>query len=167
MSKGALRQRTKITVPNELRKDIQKLGNEVAKNISRKASELITEEYQYIITQFYSSYTPSYYHRSDTLRDYSYKPYFRSLNNHYNKYIGGVEFTPERMDYVGYTAPPEEILSYALQGYHGHPSLDIHTGLMPYEHMLRFRDSVLTHIDTWADWAIVTAKHSKPFKTFY
>lgn len=161
------RTRSKIIVPKELKKDIQNLGNEVAKNIAKKSCELITEEFSTTIAQFYSDYSPTFYQRTDTLRDYSYQPYFRSLNGHNNKYIGGVEFTPERMDNPRYSASPINILSYALEGFHGHPSLGITTTPAPYFHIERFRDSILTNITLWSDWAIEKAKHSKPFKTFY
>lgn len=144
----------KITIPNELKKDLQKFGNQVAKNIAITVRDTLTQEYAYAVDQFYAAYTPTQYQRHWELRN-SYKPYYR--NPHGTRYHGGVEITADKMADV-HSADNDFILSCALSGYHGQPSLGIYTPPWIYDHIENYRNSLFGFIEIIANDAIKKAK---------
>ena len=144
----------KITIPDDLKKDIQKFGNNVAKNIAIIAREELTKEYALAIEEFYNSYTPIQYERKWQLRK-SYRPYYK--NPHGTRYHGGVEITTDKMKDV-HSDPNEVVLGYALSGWHGNPNRGIYTHPPIYEHIENYRDLFFGYIDVVADDAISKAK---------
>ena len=58
----------KIEIPKDLKSDIQKFGNNIAKNIALAARDAITTEYAIAIEEFYNAYTPLQYERKWQLR---------------------------------------------------------------------------------------------------
>lgn len=144
----------KIDIPQELKSDIQKFGNNVAKNIAIQAREEITKEYAFSVEAFYDSYDPQQYERTWQLRK-SYRPYYR--NPHGTRYHGGVEICTDKMKDT-HADSNEEVLSYALSGWHGHPNRRIYTPPYIYEHVERFRDTLFGYIDIIAGNAIEEAK---------
>lgn len=144
----------KITIPEDLKRDIQKFGNNIAKNIAITAREEITKEYAIAVEEFYNAYTPLQYERKWQLRK-SYRPYYR--NAHGTRYHGGVEICTDKMKDV-HSDSNEIVLSYALSGWHGNPNRGIYTPPYIYEHVENFRDILFGYIDVIAGDAISKAK---------
>jgi len=144
----------KITIPEDLKKDLQLLGNTVAKNIAIFARDSITSEYANAIEMFYNSYTPEQYERKWQLRK-SFRPYYR--NPHGTRFHGGVEITTDKMRDV-HNDSNEVVLSYALSGWHGHPNRHIYTPPSIYEHVENYRNLLFGYIDLIAEDAITQAK---------
>ncbi len=144
----------KITVPNELKEDLQKFGNQIAKNIATSVRDALTQEYRYAVSRFYDAYTPIQYKRHWELYN-SYKPYYR--NPHGTRYHGGVEITAEKMADV-HSADNNLVLSSALSGFHGQQSLGIYTPPWIYEHVENYRNVLFGYIELIADDAINKAK---------
>ena len=147
----------KIEIPKELKSDMQKLGNNIAKNIAIEAREAITNEYVYAVEEFYNSYTPQQYERTWQLRK-SYRPYYK--NPHGTRFHGGVEICIDRMKDT-HADSNEEVLGFALSGWHGHPNRGIYTPPYIYEHVERYRDVLFGYIDEIAAKAIEKAKKEK------
>ena len=144
----------KITIPEDLKEDIQKFGNNIAKNIAIIAREELSREYALAIEEFYNAYTPMQYERKWQLRK-SYRPYYK--NPHGTRYHGGVEITTDKMRDV-HSDPNEIVLGYALSGWHGNPNRGIYTHPPIYEHIENYRDLFFGYIDIVADDAISKAK---------
>lgn len=144
----------KIEISQDLKDDIQKFGNNIAKNIAITAREELTKEYANAIEQFYNSYTPQQYERKWQLRK-SYRPYYK--NPHGTRYHGGVEITTDKMKDV-HSDPNEVVLGYALGGWHGNPNRGIYTHPPIYDHIENYRDLFFGYIDLVAEGAISKAK---------
>lgn len=147
----------KIEIPKELKNDIQKFGNNIAKNIAIEVREEITKEYAFAVEQFYNSYSPLQYDRTWQLYK-SYRPYYR--NPHGTRYHGGVEICTDKMKDT-HADSNEEILGFALSGWHGHPNRGIYTPPYIYNHIERYRDVLFGYIDEIANKAINKAKKEK------
>ena len=144
----------KIEVPKDLKSDIQKFGNSIAKNIALTVRDAITAEYAIAVEEFYNAYTPLQYERKWQLRK-SFRPYYR--NPHGTRYHGGVEITTDKMKDV-HNDSNEMVLSYALGGWHGNPNRGIYTPPYIYEHVANYRDTLFGYIDLIAEDAIEKAK---------
>lgn len=144
----------KIEISSDLKKDIQKYGNNIAKNIAIEAKEKLTSEYRYSVEEFYNSYTPEEYERTWQLRK-SYRPYYR--NAHGTRYHGGVEICVDKMKDT-HSEPNEIVLGFALSGWHGHPNRGIYTPPYIYEHVEHYRDILFDYIDLIAAHAIEKSK---------
>ena len=147
----------KINIPDDLKYDLQKFGNNIAKNIAVAARESITSEYASAVEEFYNSYTPEQYERKWQLRR-SFRPYYR--NPHGTRYHGGVEITTDKMKDV-HQDSNEVVLSYALGGWHGNPNRGIYTHPPIYDHIEKYRDVFFGYIDLVAEDAIAKAKKEK------
>lgn len=147
----------KIEFPDELKKDMQSFGNEIAKNIAIFTREELTKEYGIAVEEFYNAYTPKQYERKWQLRK-SYRPYYR--NPHGTRFHGGVEITIDKMKDV-HDADNIIILSNALSGYHGPENLGIYTPPWIFEHVINYRDLLFGMIDFIAEDAIKKAKKQK------
>ena len=147
----------KIEIPKDLKLDIQKFGNNIAKNIAIEARESITNEYAFAVEEFYNSYTPQQYERTWQLRR-SYRPSYK--NPHGTRYHGGVEICTDKMKDT-HVDSNEEVLGFALSGWHGNPNRDIYTPPYIYEHVKKYRDVLFWYIDEIADKAISKAKKEK------
>lgn len=147
----------KIEIPKDLKTDLQKFGNNVAKNIATYVREAIVSEYANSIELFYNSYTPIQYERKWQLRK-SFRPYYK--NPHGTRYHGGVEICTDKMKDV-HKDSNEVILGYALSGWHGNPNRGIYTAPPIYDHIVQYRDILFGYIDIIADDAIQKAKKEK------
>lgn len=147
----------KILIPKDLKDDLQKFGNNIAKNIALIARDSITMEYANAVEQFYSSYTPEYYIRKWQLLK-SYRPYYR--NPHGTRYHGGVEITTDKMKDV-HKDSNEVVLSLSLSGWHGHPNRGIYTHPPIYSHIQNYRDMLFGYVNFLAQDAISNAKKEK------
>lgn len=141
-----------IYVSKNLIKDIEKYGNNIAKNIALSAKKELVEEYAYSVEQFYASYTPIYYNREWQLRR-SYKPYYR--NPHGNRFYGGVEITSQKMKHDDNN---EYILNNSLYGFHGSPDLGIWTPPYILNHVLNFHNILFGMIENYVNSAITIAQ---------
>lgn len=147
----------KIEIPAELKTDIQKFGNNIAKNLAIEFREKLTSEYRYSVEQFYNSYSPLKYERTWQLYK-SYRPYYR--NPHGTRYHGGVEICTDKMKDT-HVDSNEEVLGYALSGWHGNPNRGIYTPPYIYEHVINYRDVLFGYVDFIAIDAIKRAKKEK------
>ena len=153
----------KITIPKDLEKDIQQLGNNVAREIAIRAREELTQCYIDAIELFYELYNPKRYERTWELRN-SYQKYY--TNSHGNIFYGGVKITDERME-EKHQDPDYEVLDLAIHGWHGHPSEDIYIAPEPYDLVTEYRDDILNNIKSWGDDAIKNAKTKYNYKLLF
>ena len=135
----------KMDFLNDLKSDVSKFVHNFSSNLAHKISDEMAKEYQYVIDRFYSEYDPEYYvrHSKRGMRpglEKTYRKYY--TNKHNSIYYGGIEISPDRM-YDDYRDSKEDVLSSFLSGYHGRPSAGIESSLLPYKHMLRFRDQLI------------------------
>ena len=135
----------KMDFLNDLKGDVEKFAHKFSSGLAHKISDAMAEEYQYVIDKFYSEYDPEYYvrHSERGMKpglNKTYKKYY--TNKHNSIYYGGIEISPDRM-YDDYRDSKEKVLSSFLDGYHGRPSAGIESSLLPYKHMLRFRNQLI------------------------
>ena len=135
----------KMDFLNDLKNDVSKFAHNFSSNLAHKISDEMAKEYQYVIDRFYSEYDPEYYvrHSERGMKpglNKTYKKYY--TNKHNSIYYGGIEISPDRM-YDDYRDSKEKVLSSFLNGYHGRPSAGIESSLLPYRHMIRFRDQLI------------------------
>lgn len=139
---------------NKTKKELEQKAIQKAKELSVEARELLTEEYLYVVTNFYSEYSPKYY--------------LRHFNNHYDlngllksgmgktfskyhkqrglRFSGGICISTEKM-YKDYQNPQIDVLNSFLNGYHGHPSLGIYSSINTYEHMQKYKNFLLIEFE--------------------
>ena len=144
----------KITIPTDLRKDIEDFGNNVNKYLSKTIRDEIVREYKNAVEHFYASYTPLYYRRKWQLRK-SYRPLYK--NPHKTKAHAGIIITPDRMKDV-HKDDNATVLGYALEGWHGNPVRGIFTTPAIYSHIQKYRDIVFSNIDSYAGDCVAKAK---------
>ena len=112
----------------ELKKEIKDYLKTYAYTYTKEASEELTKTAQYAIEAFYADYEPNWYHRTDDLRDNSYKSYH---HNNGRRYYGGVRISADKMSpYMnGWNSEPTspEIIVYSAweHGWHGHSNREI------------------------------------------
>ncbi len=143
----------KIIIPNSLKKDIKKYAENIAKSMAKSVRDDMKKEYLYVIEKFYAEYTPKYYFRWDELWN-TYEPYY---HNSSPNFYGGIILTANGMTESLYHNRNSAYTSF-LNGYHGHPSLGIYSKIRPYEHMIRYRDNIISHIDIYNTKAINEAR---------
>ena len=73
----------------------------------------------------------------------TFKKYYK--NPHNTIYYGGIEITSDNM-YDDYRDSKEKVLSSFLNGYHGRPSAGIESSILPYKHMLKFREQLINDL---------------------
>ena len=135
----------KMNFLKDLKNDVSKFAHNFSSNLAHKISDEMAKEYQYVIDSFYSEYDPEYYvrHSARGMRpglEKTYKKYY--TNKHNSIYYGGIEISTDRM-YDDYRDSKENVLNSFLNGYHGRPSAGIESSLLPYRHMLRFRNQLI------------------------
>lgn len=135
----------KMNFLKDLKSDVAKFTHSFSSNLAHKISDEMANEYQYVIDRFYSEYDPEYYvrHSERGMRpglEKTYKKYYK--NPHNSIYYGGIEISPDRM-YDDYRDSKEDVLNSFLNGYHGRPSAHIESSLLPYKHMIRFRNQLI------------------------
>ena len=131
-----------------LKSDIRMLSHALSSNLAHKISDEMAEEYQYVIERFYSEYDPEYYvrHSERGMKpglNKTFKKYYK--NPHNTIYYGGIEITSDNM-YDDYRDSKEKVLSSFLNGYHGRPSASIESSILPYKHMLKFRERLINEL---------------------
>lgn len=131
-----------------LKNDVKMLSHALSSNLAHKISDEMAEEYQYVIERFYSEYNPEYYVRHSERGmnpglNKTFKKYYK--NPHNTIYYGGIEITSDNM-YDDYRDSKEKVLSSFLAGYHGRPSAGIESSLLPYKHMLKFREQLVNEL---------------------
>ena len=131
-----------------LKNDVKMLSHALSSSLAHKISDEMAEEYQYVIERFYSEYDPEYYvrHSERGMKpglNKTFKKYYK--NPHNAIYYGGIEITSDNM-YDDYRDTKEKVLSSFLDGYHGRPSAGIENSLLPYKHMLKFRERLINEL---------------------
>lgn len=135
----------KIDFIDTLKSDVMMLSHALSSGLAHKISDEMVEEYQYIIERFYSEYDPEYYVRHSQRGmapglNRTFKKYYK--NPHNTIYYGGIEITSDKM-YNDYRDSKEDVLNSFLNGYHGRPSARVESSLLPYRHMLKFREQLI------------------------
>lgn len=133
---------------NTLENDIRMLSHSLSSNLAHKISDEMAEEYEYVIERFYGEYKPEHYKRHSDRGlvpglTKTYKKYYK--NPHNVIYYGGIEISSDKM-YNDYHDSKDEVLESFLEGYHGRPSARIESSLLPYQHMLNFREELITEL---------------------
>ena len=138
----------KMDFMDALKNDVNMLSHALSSNLAHKISDEMAEEYQYVIERFYGEYSPEYYVRHSERGmmpglNKTFKKYYR--NPHNTVYYGGIEITSENM-YNDYHDSKEKVLSSFLDGYHGRPSAGVESSLLPYRHMLKYREQLINEL---------------------
>ena len=138
----------KMDFMDALESDIKMLSHSLSSNLAHKISDEMAQEYQYVIDRFYSEYNPEHYKRHAERGivpglNKTFKKYYK--NPHNTIYYGGIEITSDRM-YDDYHDSKDVVLSSFLNGYHGRPSVGIESSILPYKHMLKFRDQLINEL---------------------
>ena len=131
-----------------LKNDVKMLSHALSSNLAHKISDEMAQEYQYVIERFYSEYDPEYYvrHSERGMKpglNKTFKKYYK--NPHNTIYYGGIEITSDNM-YDDYRDSKEKVLSSFLAGYHGRASAGIESSILPYKHMLKFRERLINEL---------------------
>lgn len=131
-----------------LKSDVKMLSHALSSSLAHKISDEMAEEYQYVIERFYSEYNPEYYvrHSERGMKpglNKTFKKYYK--NPHNTIYYGGIEITSDNM-YDDYRDSKEKVLNSFLNGYHGRPSVGIESSILPYKHMLKFRERLVNEL---------------------
>ncbi len=110
-----------------LERDIQNYCKNIAKHITRKIADELTETTQSAINKFYS-YKPKYYDRYGNFQ-YVYKRYHKS---HGNSFTGGVELLVDEIPnvYTGSESDPLHVFDRVYSGLHGIASLQGYAPIM-------------------------------------
>lgn len=148
----------------DLKSDLKLAEQNLTKDVAIQIRDDLTETTRLSIELFYASYPPKYYNRHFyNLRRYSYKKYY--VNSHYKKYYGGVEMTPNDMDWIYKSANPEYIYTSVIEkGMHGwvnsktpHPP---QMNISPLEMILKRKKYIINHIDKYINKAVSKQKKS-------
>ena len=134
-----------IEIPDGIISELQNYGKQIAKNLACTFRDELCREYQSTIAQFYGAYTPRQYQRKGQLHQ-SFRPYYTFA--HGTRYHGGVEITAGNMGAV-YHDSPAEVLSTAISGFHGRPSLGIFTAPAPYDHMIQYQELLWANCEAY------------------
>ena len=151
----------KMDFIDALENDCKMLAHGISSNAAHKISDEMAREYQYVIDKFYSEYDPEYYKRHSSRGmtpglNKTYKKYYK--NPHNTIYYGGIEITSDYM-YDDYHDSKDAVLSSFLNGYHGRPSLGIESSLLPYKHMLKFREILIRDLESGNSTLLSYAKN--------
>lgn len=100
----------------EFAKDLEKWITSYTNAYCNKAADLLTQQAKLCILNFYNSYNPLYYYRTDDLLNNSYKRY--KHNN--GKYVyGGVRISANEMQSYKKTSAKTVLGMTFFHGYHG------------------------------------------------
>lgn len=125
----------------DLRKALEKEGQEKCKKCAIEAREMLSKEYERIIGIFYSEYEPQYYKRH--IKGGMYKTFTKHYkNSHGSVYSGGIIISSDKM-YDDYRGTKENVLGSFLEGYHGPVTVGIKSSITPLDHMLKYRDLLI------------------------
>lgn len=143
--------KNEFRLSNATKQELKKKAEQKAKELAIEARERMTEEYLYVISNFYSEYKPLYYdrHFNDNYDDYSLKQsglghtfekYYK--NSHNTSFSGGICISTENM-YSDYSTSQSNVLNSFLNGYHGPSFLNIDSSIETYRHMIRFKELLI------------------------
>lgn len=158
----------KMDFIDALENDCKMLAHGISSNVAHKISDEMAREYQYVIDRFYGEYEPEYYKRHSKRGmvpglNKTYKKYYK--NPHNTIYYGGIEITSDNM-YDDYHDSKDAVLSSFLNGYHGRASLGIESSLLPYKHMLKFRDILINDLESANSTLLSYAKNKAKRLTY-
>ena len=148
-------------IMSDLESDIKLMSHTISSDLAHQISDKMAEEYQYVIDRFYSEHDPKHYTRhadrgmTPGLQK-TFKKYYK--NPHNTIYYGGIEISSDYM-YNDYHDSSEEVLSSFLSGYHGREIAGIKSSLLPYKHMLKFRDKLLRDLKSGNNALFLSAKN--------
>ena len=154
--------KTKVTVSQNLIKDLRKYAQNIAKNMAISVREEMCKQTKDAIDAFYNDYDPEYYKRTYNLKDNTYEPYYS--NAHGNVYRGGVTLSYDNWN-NNYNGPDEYIFNLTLgEGLHGLPWQSSkgeeipRTIPTPIDRIEDAMDSILDNIKLYEDKAMAFAK---------
>lgn len=138
----------KLDFVNTLKQDLHMLSHSISSSLAHKISDEMAQEYQYVIDRFYSEYSPEYYRRHADRGmkpglEKTFKKYYK--NPHNTIYYGGIEISSDNM-YNDYHDSEDKVLSSFLNGYHGRPNAGIESSLLPYKHMIKFKERLINEL---------------------
>jgi hypothetical protein len=109
----------KLNLDENYFKEMQSLGNDIAKNLAIVFREKLTERYKYSVNGFYSSYQPKFYHREYQLFKAG-SPFYQKYNSG-ETFRGGVLIDSSLMhyEYPKKHTSSDYILGISLEGIHG------------------------------------------------
>ena len=133
-----------IKLNTKLKKQIENMGKEIAKNVAIYIRDDLTNTYELAIDKFYDEYKPLQYKRTGEFK----KSYVKYNSNQYSglSYLAGVKISTERMKLDNYSSTNEEVVGYAIDGWHGHPSKHILYKPSAYEIVMKRRRFVFDNI---------------------
>lgn len=147
----------------KLTKDLEKWIESYSNAYCDKAADLLTEAARISIQNFYDSYKPLYYNRTDDLMNNSYKRY---KHNNGKTIYGGVRISPDNMQPYGKTDAGTVLGMTFFHGYHGkifnetygYPyNVGLHYSYAPYYMMQQYMGSPKFHKNI-NDYATSVAK---------
>ena len=146
---------------NGLKSDMKQMSHAVSSELAHQISDTMVQEYLYVIDRFYSEYDPEHYmrHADRGMRpglQKTFKKYYK--NPHNTIYYGGIEISNDKM-YDDYHDPNDKVLSSFLEGYHGRSIAGIKSSLLPYKHMLKFRDKLVKDLKSGNNALFLFAKN--------
>ena len=141
-----------LTLDQTGKRELFMYAETLAKKYAHKAADMMTKKYSDIMHAFYTeklfrdgtSSTPKYYNRTENLMNTSFKKYYVNLGRGY--YRGGVVIDSGMMGNVGYSGTNEQVLSSALAGFHGAPSLGIQGEIRPQEMIDEYRKDLVDEL---------------------
>ena len=158
--------KSKVEIPKELKDDLKKYAQNVAKYTATAIRDEVAEEFRFVIERFYDDYDPKYYIRQNGLYR-TYSKYYK--NSHGSVYYGGIMVSTENMypgnvtgagskyEY-GYRGTQEQVLESFYNGFHGVPTLGILSTPSPREHMENYIITLANNISYYNEKAIEKAK---------
>lgn len=148
-------------IVNDLKSDMKLMSHTISSDLAHQISDKMAEEYQYVIDRFYNEYSPEYYKRHadrgmEPGLQKTFKKYYK--NPHNTIYYGGIEISSDRM-YDDYHDSKDKVLKSFMEGYHGRPIAGIESSLLPYKHMLKFRNKLLKDLKSENNALFLSAKN--------
>lgn len=144
-------------IRTQLESELNDCSKKIGSNIADAISQDFVDEYQRVVDEYYSEYTPKVYKR------HAYRGLEPGLNLSYRRfksgphgvYYGGIEITSNYM-YKDYKR--DIVLNSFLNGYHGDPSLGIYSNTEPYQHMVKLKELIISNIDSYIPEALNKAR---------
>ena len=148
-------------IMSDLESDMRLMSHTISSDLAHQISNKMAEEYQYVIDRFYSEYNPEHYvrHADRGMKPGLQKTFRKYYKNPHNTiYYGGIEISSDDM-YDDYHDSKEDVLSSFLSGYHGREIAGIKSSLLPYKHMLTFRNKLYNDLKSGNNALFLSAKN--------
>ena len=146
---------------NDLKSDMKLMSHTISSDLAHQISDKMADEYQYVIDRFYSEYDPEHYvrHADRGMKPGLLKTFRKYYKNPHNTiYYGGIEITSDGM-YDDYRDSKDDVLASFLSGYHGREIAGIKSSLLPYKHMLNFRNKLIKDLRSANNALFISAKN--------